>query len=213
MMEIKRFVSNQIGENCYLIWDETKEAAIIDCGAIDPVKQQRISQFVADNGLTLKLVLQTHTHFDHIFGLPFLYRDYGLRPMFHIAEQPIYDAAPQMSSEWFGVDIPSPLPAPQAYLADNSEVVFGNTTLKVLHTPGHTPGGVSFYEPNSGVVFTGDTLFAGGIGRTDLPLGNYADEINSIRQRLFTLPPSTVVYPGHGPSSTIGDESVSNPYI
>ena len=129
------------------------------------------------------------------------------------AEQPIYDAAPQMSSEWFGVDIPSPLPAPQAYLADNSEVVFGNTTLKVLHTPGHTPGGVSFYEPNSGVVFTGDTLFAGGIGRTDLPLGNYADEINSIRQRLFTLPPSTVVYPGHGPSSTIGDESVSNPYI
>ena len=105
MMQIRRFVANPIGENCYVLWDESKECAIIDCGALGTEKQQRISQFIADNGLMPRLALQTHMHFDHIFGLPFLSREYGLKPRYHAGDQKIYDAAAAMSRDWFGMDM------------------------------------------------------------------------------------------------------------
>ena len=213
MMQIRRFVANPIGENCYVLWDESKECAIIDCGALGTEKQQRISQFIADNGLMPRLALQTHMHFDHIFGLPFLSRDSGLKPRYHAGDQKIYDAAAAMSRDWFGMDMEQPLPQAETYLSDNEELHFGNTTLRVLHTPGHTPGGVTFFEPQTKSAFTGDTLFAGSIGRTDLPDGDFETELSSIRERLFTLPPEAIVYPGHGPSSTIADEGLHNPYI
>ena len=209
---IRRFVANAIGENCYLVWDDAQECAIIDCGAWGEQKEQRMAQFISEQGLRPVMALQTHMHFDHIMGLPFLYREYGLKPMFHDLDQPVYDAAPQMVREWFGQDMPPLVPAGE-YLVDEQWLHFGNTRVQVLHTPGHTPGGVCFYLPDHKHLFTGDTLFQGSVGRSDLPGGDVQALIRGIWNKILTLPDDINVHPGHGPSTTVGDERKTNPYI
>ena len=211
-VEIKRFVTNAIGENCYLLWDDTLECAIIDCGAWGEQKEARIAQFIEENHLVPRLALQTHMHFDHIMGLSFLHRKYGLQPLCHIDEQRVYEAAPAMVSEWFGQQMPPLVPVGE-YLVDEQTLQLGHTLIRVLHTPGHTPGGLCFYLPNEKMLFSGDTLFQGSVGRSDLPGGDVEKLIRGIWDKILFLPDDVTVYPGHGPTTTVGDERRTNPYL
>ena len=212
-MNIKRFVTSPIGENCYIVWDDTREGVIIDCGAWGEAKEMKIAQFIEDNKIRLRYALQTHMHFDHIMGLHFLQRQYGLRPMCHTLEQPVYEAMPVMVRDWMGAPMPEPLVPVQEYLSDQQELTFGHTTIRVLFTPGHTPGGLCFYLPDAKVLFSGDTLFQGSIGRSDLPGGDAEQLIQSIRTKIVTLSDEVTVYPGHGPATTIAGECRMNPYL
>ena len=212
-MNIKRFVANPIGENCYLLWDDSLECAIIDCGAWDKSKEEKIALFIEENGLKPRLALQTHMHFDHVLGLPFLHQQYGLQPLYHRLEQAVYDDAPDMVHNLFQLDVPVKLVPVLRYLEDEEEIAFGNTRLRVIHTPGHTPGGLMFYQPENKILFSGDTLFMGSVGRTDISDGNMEQEIRSIKTRVLVLPDDVTIYPGHGPSTTVGDERRTNPYL
>ena len=208
-MKYQSFTFNPIQENTYLLWDEgTLEAAIIDSGTWNRQEEQMLEGSIAAHGLKMKYVLQTHAHFDHTFGLPFIYRTYGLKPIFHVDDAETYRDMPKLGVR-FGLTI-SGMPPIGQLLNDGAELTLGTTIIRLIHTPGHTPGSAAFYVPADGLVFCGDTLFRQSIGRTDLPGGNYETELNSIHDKLFALPDDTVVLSGHGPATTIGWEKKHN---
>lgn len=211
-MKYQSFTFNPVQENTYLLWDEqTLEAAIVDTGAWDRQEEQSLAGSIEALGLKLKYVLQTHAHFDHTFGLPFVHRTYGLKPIFHKDEADVYRQMPSMAAR-FGLNMGGGMPAIGQLLSDGDELLLGTTAVRLIHTPGHTPGSSVFYIPDAGLLFSGDTLFRESIGRTDLPGGSYEDELNSIKNKLFCLPDDTEVLTGHGPSTTIGWEKQNNPY-
>lgn len=214
MFHYKRFVVNPVEENCYIIWDDTShEGAIIDCGAWTKDEHRQIANFIREQGITLKYALQTHMHFDHCLGLGQIASSYGLTPMCHPADVPVYEGAPDMVQKWFRVDISDMLPEVAPCIGESYALNLGDNAIQVLHTPGHTPGGVCYHIPQARIVITGDTLFRMGIGRTDLPGGDYRQEVESIENKIFTLSADTKVLPGHGPESTVGEETDANPYI
>lgn len=211
-MKYQSLTFNPVQENTYLLWDEqTLEAAIVDTGAWDRQEEQSLAGSIEALGLKLKYALQTHAHFDHTFGLPFVHRTYGLKPVFHKDEVDIYRQMPSMAAR-FGLNMGSGMPPIGQLLSDGDELLLGTTVIRLIHTPGHTPGSSAFYIPEAGLLFSGDTLFQQSIGRTDLPGGSYEDELDSIKNKLFCLPDDTKVLPGHGPSTTIGWEKQNNPY-
>jgi glyoxylase-like metal-dependent hydrolase (beta-lactamase superfamily II) len=212
MLQIKVFVFNLIQENTYLLYDETKEAVIIDCGAYLDSEKKHLSYFIRENGLQLKHVLNTHLHFDHTLGNSYLYETYGLKPEYSPKDEAMPGLKEGIVRFGFSTFKYDPVFAEQ-YIEDKANIVFGNTRLKALATPGHSPGSLSFYSEKDACVFTGDALFRLNIGRTDLWKGNYEELIHSIKTKLFTLPDNTVVYPGHEEISTIGEEKQHNPYI
>lgn len=212
-MLTKAFIFNPVGENTYLIWDEeTKEAAIIDAGMSNNREYAEVSDFITKESLQLKYALQTHMHFDHVWGLSYIKETYGLRPLCHAADETIYSQAPEMTS-MFRLSMNWNLPDIERYIGEGETIQLGKTDIKVLHTPGHTPGGLSFYIESARTVFTGDTLFQGSIGRTDLPGGNLEDEINSIKNKILTLPADTIIFSGHGPQSSVEYELKHNPFL
>ena len=214
MFHYKRFVVNPIEENCYIIWDDiTKEGAIVDCGAWTKGEHARIDDFLSENGIKLKYSLQTHMHFDHCIGLGTISEQYGLTPMCHPAESTVYQAAPEMVRKWFRIDISDSLPEVETSISEASVLQLGEVSIQVLHTPGHTPGGVCYYIPQGRIVLTGDTIFRMSVGRTDFPGGDYQQELESISRKIFSLPQDIVILPGHGPESTVGEEMDSNPYL
>ena len=209
----KTFEVNPLGENCYVVSDETKEAAIIDCGCSDESEWTDIKNYIASYNLQVKRLLNTHLHFDHVWGNTFVHRDFGLRPEANYADLHIYENMDEQIRSIVGIGIPHPpLPPLGTSLLDGSEVKFGETTLKVFATPGHSRGCICFYSEKDGVLFSGDTLFCGSCGRSDLEGGNYESLMQSL-QRLATLPDETKVFSGHGPSTTIGREKRFNPYM
>ena len=212
-MITKAFTFNPVGENTYLIWDEeTKEAAIIDAGMSNNRENAMVCDFIAKENLQLKYALQTHMHFDHVWGLSYIKETYDLRPLCHMADESTYSQAPEMTS-MFRLSMSWNLPAIERYLNEGDVIKLGKTDIKVLHTPGHTPGGLSYYIESAHTVFTGDTLLQGSVGRTDLPGGNLTDELNSIKNKILTLPADTTIYSGHGPSSNVEWELKHNPFI
>lgn len=212
-MLTKAFTFNPVGENTYIIWDEVSlEAAIIDAGMSNNRENAVVSDFIARENLHLKYALQTHMHFDHIWGLSFIQETYGLKPLCHRAEEAIYSDVPEMTS-MFRLSMNWNLPAVERYIDEGETFLLGNTVIRVLHTPGHTPGGLSYYIESANTLFTGDTLFQGSIGRTDLPGGNLEEELASIRNKIITLPADTVIYSGHGPKSSVAWEVRNNPYL
>lgn len=212
-MLTKAFTFNPVGENTYLIWDEeTKEAAIIDAGMSNNRENAIVSDFIAKDNLKLKYALQTHMHFDHVWGLSYIKETYDLRPLCHAADESIYSQAPEMTS-MFRLSMNWNLPAIERYIDEGETLLLGKTAIKVLHTPGHTPGGLCYYIESVNTLFTGDTLFQGSVGRTDLPGGNLKDEINSIKNKILTLPSNTIIYSGHGPKSNVEWELRNNPYL
>lgn len=205
-MKIKQFVFNGISENSYLIWDEeSKDAAVIDSGMETEGERKEFCDFVQKEGLKLRMALQTHTHFDHIYGLPFIKEKFGICPLFHKLEEQVYYSQPQMVA-MFGMSMDCNLPRPERFIEDNEVIYLSNIEIRVIHTPGHTPGGVCFYIEKEGILLSGDTMFMGSMGRYDLPGGNFRTEMNSITNRLLVLPEETRVLCGHGPSTTIGQE-------
>lgn len=211
-MTIKTFTFNPFQENTYLVFDETNEAVIIDAGCLQTAEKQALSRFIEDNKLTLKRVLNTHLHLDHQFGNKFLFDTYGIAPEACVEDEFLLEnVVPQARSYGFPVtEEAQPL---GAYITENQELTFGNSSLKAIHAPGHSPGSMVLYSEKDGVMFAGDVLFQGSIGRTDLPKGDYASLILAITKKLLVLPESTVVYCGHGPSTTIGYEKKNNPYL
>lgn len=212
-MLTKAFTFNPVGENTYLIWDEeTKEAAIIDAGMSNNRENAAVSDFITKENLQLKYALQTHMHFDHIWGLSYIKDTYNLRPLCHVDDERTYSQVPEMTS-MFRLSMNWNLPTIERYIDEGETFQLGNTTIKVLHTPGHTPGGLSYYIESAHTIFTGDTLFRGSIGRTDMPGGNWEDEINSIKNKILALPTDTIIYSGHGPESNVGWELKNNPFL
>lgn len=212
-MKYQTFTFNPVQENTYLLWDEeTLEAAIVDAGTWNRQEEQMLEGSIAAHGLKMKYALQTHAHFDHTFGLPFMYRTYGLRPIFHVDEEKTYKQMPGMAAQ-FGMTIGGGMPPIERLLNDGAELRLGETSIRLIHTPGHTPGSASLYIPDAKLLLSGDTLFCQGIGRTDLPGGNFEAELDSIKNKLFRLPDDTTVLSGHGPATTIGWEKRNNYYI
>ena len=212
-MKYLSFTFNPIQENTFLLWDETSlEAAIVDCGTWNRQEEQLLEGSIKAHGLKLKYALQTHAHFDHTFGLPFIHRTYGIKPIFHVDEAETYRQMPNMAAQ-FGLNIGGGMPPIERLLNDGDELRLGESVIKLIHTPGHTPGSASFYIPDAQLVLCGDTLFQGSIGRTDLPGGNFEAELDSIQNKLFSLPDETTVLCGHGPTTTIDYEKQHNYYI
>jgi len=211
-MKIKTFTFNPIQENTYLAYDETNEAVVIDAGCISGIEKRALKNYIDENHLTVKRVLNTHLHFDHQFGNKFLFTTYGIKPEAGAEDEYLLENVIEQTRS-FGMEADEEAQPLGGYITDNQEIKFGNTTLKALHVPGHSPGSMAFYDEKEGNLFAGDVLFRGSIGRTDLPKGDYATLIGSITKKLLPLPDSTVVYCGHGPSTTIGFERKNNPFL
>lgn len=210
-MKIFRAVFSPIQVNTYILTGDGKECIIIDCGCYGSDEEKKLEKMLGERSLKPVLLLDTHCHLDHVFGNRFLLGRYGLRPRFHEGDRSNYTNAPKHSL-MFGLSMETP-PEPEAYLADGEVITAAGLTLKVITVPGHSPGGIALYSEADSVVFTGDALFAGSIGRSDLPGGDHEQLIENIRQRLFTLPPDTIVYPGHGPETTVREETEHNPFF
>ena len=212
-MKIKQIQNNPFQENTYVVWDEASmEAAIVDCGALFPEEEAKIEAFVSDNNLKVKYILNTHLHLDHCFGNAWAAERYGILPMAHKDDETLL-ARMGEQARMFGLPFEVKTEKLGGYLNDNDVLMLGENRIEVIHTPGHSRGGLCFYIPSAGWLISGDSLFEGSIGRTDLEGGSYATLIKSITERLMTLPEETVVYPGHGPYTTIGDEKRMNPFL
>ena len=210
-MKIYREVFSPIQVNTYIVEGDGGECIIIDCGCYGAEEEARLEGFLGARKLKPRLLLNTHCHLDHIFGNPFMLKKYGLRSWFHEGDRYNHTTAPKHAL-MFGLDMEAP-PEPEGHLSDGEVVIAAGLSFKVIAVPGHSPGGIAFYFEKESAVFTGDALFAGSIGRSDLPGGDHEQLMIKIRNRLFTLPPDTVVYPGHGPETTIREEMRSNPFF
>lgn len=210
-MKIYKFVFSPIDVNTYILVDDSGDCAIIDCGCYEKQESEELENFIKEKGINPVLLLNTHCHLDHIFGNSFVLEKYGLRTFSSELDELNRKNAGQHAM-LFGLTMDTP-PEPAGFISDNQIVTFGTTELKALHVPGHTSGSLAFYSEKNNCVFTGDALFSGSIGRTDLQGGNYETLIRSIKNKLFVLPPSTVVYPGHGNETTIEREMKSNPFF
>ena len=211
-MEIKSFVFNPIQENTYIVWDDTKECIVIDAGNLSAREDKMLAEFIEEQGLKPVLAVNTHCHFDHILGVEFLRETYGVKFAASSADLPLLKNG-RASGAMFGMELGALPEAIDIDLAEVGEVRFGNTVLRVIPTPGHTPGCVSLLHEESKTLFTGDTLFRESIGRTDLPGGDYPTIIKSILGSILPLGDEVTIYPGHGDKSNIGHESLYNPFV
>ncbi len=207
-MLLSTVVVTEFMTNCFIVGDDaTKEAIVIDPGG----EAGRIVQEIKNLGVEVKAVVNTHAHVDHIGALKEIKNTFNAEIMLHNLELPILQTASRMG-RLFGVSIEEP-PEPDRFLTDGDQVSCGNITLTVIETPGHSPGGISLVTSDGQYCFAGDTLFAGSIGRTDLPGGDYHTLIQSIKTRLIPLGDDVKVLPGHGPATTMGNERRYNPFL
>lgn len=205
------FVFSPIRENTYILYNDQNECVIVDPGCYFPEERTFLQSWIEDRGLLVKELLNTHGHLDHVFGDRFVAETWNLKPWLHPAEEQVFKMAPASGLMW---SLPfEPYTGEMNWLREDTDFVFGEDRFKVLFTPGHSPGSVSFYHEEQGFVIGGDVLFREGIGRTDLPGGDHKTLIETIRTRFFTLPDETVVYPGHGEPTTVGYEKRHNPFL
>ena len=202
---------NPLCENTYIVWDDTKECVVIDAGAMSDRENQMVAAVIAENGLKPVMAINTHGHFDHLLGAEFVCRRYDV-PFAMSSKDKFLLENGVASAELFGVRA-GDMPTLDIDLEGRESIQFGDTTLQIIPTPGHTPGHVALFEPQSKVLFTGDTLFRESIGRTDLPGGDYSWIMRSIIDNLLPLGDEVKIYPGHGEDSTIGHESMYNPFV
>lgn len=214
MLKIEKMMVNPCQECTHVVSDETGEAVIIDCGVFYSTERRRLLAYLEREGLRPVRLLLTHAHHDHVYGNDLILEHYGLLPEVHEADQQLMESQlPQRIMEIYGENYPYPLPMPAKFLHDGDRVRFGVHSLQVIGTPGHTPGSVVFHCEEEKLAFTGDTLFAMSIGRTDLPGGDELAMHQSLQHLLELLPDDTVIYPGHGKKSTFGHEKACNPFL
>lgn len=213
MLSIKTFQFNMFGVNTYLIWNPaTKEAAVIDPGMYNDAERKTLDAFIAENNLTLTQLINTHFHVDHIFGDNYVKDKYGLTVK-GSADDAFLGEKAAMQCRMFGLPADAQPVCVDEELHEGDKLDICGETAEILQVPGHSPGSLVIYFPESRIAFTGDVIFDGSIGRTDLVAGNYQQLINGIRDKILPLPPSTVLYPGHGNPTTVGKEAETNPYI
>jgi hydroxyacylglutathione hydrolase len=211
MLNIRKFVFNPIQVNAFVIWDETLECVLIDPACYYPEEEQELKQFIEDSGLKPVRLLNTHGHFDHVMGNRYVEKNWKLKCEIHEGDNYLVQHAGTLALG-FGIEMGSPPPAGH-FLHHEELITFGNSDFKVIHVPGHSPGGVAFYSKADKTLITGDILFYRSIGRTDLPLGNHELLVSGIKEKLFNLDEDVKVWCGHGPETTIGDEKRYNPYL
>ena len=211
MITVKIFVFNPFQENTYVLYDDSRECIIIDAGNSTAEENKQLTEFFAEKSLQPVKLINTHGHIDHILGNSWFEKEYSMQTCAHRSDEPIIRGAKE-HGYLFGIHMETPPPI-GTYLSEGDPVKFGNSVLKSLHIPGHSPGSLAFYSEEDAFVIVGDVLFQGSIGRTDLPGGDYTTLINEITNKLFTLDDEVVVYPGHGPETTIGNERKYNPFF
>lgn len=211
MINLKKFTFNPYQENTYILFDETGDCVIIDPGMYDGAEQNQLVNFVKETNLKPVLLLNTHCHIDHVLGNKFVFDQWGLKPQFHKGElfvlQSVASYAPQMGMHY------ELSPEPEVFLEETGKINFGQSELTLVFAPGHSPAHLCFFAKNENFLIGGDVLFYRSIGRTDLPGGNYQQLIDSIKNNVFQLPDDCEVFPGHGPSTTIGFEKINNPFL
>lgn len=210
-MKVQTFTFNPFEENTYVLYDETGECVIVDPGCYDRAEQRQLTDFIAAKNLKPVRLINTHCHIDHVFGISFVCEHYGLKLEIHEGELIVLKFAKQ-AGMMYGTPVDD-MPEPGSFLQEGDVVTFGNTKLEVLFTPGHSPASICFYDKESKQLISGDVLFKGSIGRTDLPGGNYETLMQNIFTKLMTLDDYVKVYPGHMDATTIGKERRNNPFI
>ena len=211
MITIQDFCFSAFQENTYVLYNELKEAIIIDPGCYTRIEEKILSDFIRKENLKPTLLLNTHCHLDHVFGNNYVSETYGLTAHIHPNEQIVLDRLPEAAAKW-GAPTEA-YKGPIQYIQEGEMIQFGSDAFKVLLTPGHSPGSVCFYHIEQDFMIGGDLIFKDGVGRTDLPGANPQDLIKSIREQIFPLPDSLTIYSGHGPVTTWGREKEHNPYI
>jgi len=211
MSSIKYLTFNPTQENTYIISDNSKQCVIIDPGCYTPEEKKELFDYINAEGLTPVHLLNTHCHTDHVMGNAFVKECYNLIPKIHEKELIVLNHARSFGSS-FGLFMDES-PEPEICLEEGGVITFGETTFKIIFTPGHSPGSVCFYNENEKYLIGGDVLFQNSIGRTDLPGGDLDTLLKSISEKLFILEEETTVYPGHGPSTSIGYEKRNNPFL
>jgi hydroxyacylglutathione hydrolase len=211
MIQLHRFAFNPFQVNTYVLWDETKECAIIDPGCYGEAEENELSGFIEKNGLKPVRLINTHCHIDHIAGLAFVSRKYGLKPEAHM-DGLVFIRHSEKAGFIYGFDNLVTID-PEIPITEGEVIKFGNSELHVIETPGHANGSVCFISHKDKFIITGDVLFHQSIGRSDLPTGDYDVLMKNIFEKILTLPPDYKVYPGHGPETTVGYESYSNPFL
>lgn len=212
MTTVATLTFNPFQENTYIVYDDTRECVIVDPGCWDKREKEELQRFIEERGLKPVRLLNTHCHIDHVFGNRFVADTWGLELEIHRGELPILESAPATAA-YFSVPHYDPSPEPGRFIEEGEELRFGNTVLKALFTPGHSPASISFFCEKERFLLAGDVLFWQSIGRTDLPGGDYDTLIASIETELLPLGDDVTVYPGHGPSTSIGYEREYNPFL
>ena len=211
-MQLKVFTFNAFQENTYVLWDDSSRSAIIiDPGCSTSREENELLTFISSNNLIPARLLNTHCHIDHVLGNKFIANQYDLKLECHKKEVPVLESCINVS-RMYGIPYKGS-PSIEIFHEDDDEIEFAGKFFKVLFTPGHSPGSISFYSAEDDFLIGGDVLFLGSIGRTDLPGGDYDTLIHSVKSQLLPLPDQTIVYPGHGPATTIGRERSSNPFL
>lgn len=203
---------NPFQENTYVVYDQTGECIIFDPGCNNSQEEDQLVQFIESKNLKPVRLINTHCHIDHVFGNAFVAEKYQLPLEIHEGELAVLKSVP-MVAQMYNIPMPSPSPEPGRFIAEGERIKFGNTSLLSLFTPGHSPASLSFYCKEDQFLIAGDVLFQGSIGRTDLPGGDFKLLIKNIREKFFILPDAVKVYPGHGPSTTLGFEKKNNPFF
>ena len=211
MIKIERFVFNPFQENTYVLYDDTGECVIVDAGCYDENEENTLVTFIEDNKLKPVEQLCTHTHIDHILGLSFILKKYGLKPRMHKDALPFLKNAKEQGA-MFGLEM-TEIVDPGEFLEEGQQIKFGKSCLDVLHTPGHVDGHLTFVSKDHKFAIVGDVLFRDSIGRTDLPSGDFDTLARSIRSKIYRLGDEFTVYPGHGPDTTIKYELINNPFV
>lgn len=207
-MLMERFTLNDIGTNTYVIGEPGGQVMIVDPSASDMTP---VISFIRDRSLSVSRIVNTHCHFDHVLGNEAVRREYSVPLLIHRLELPLLLTAPEQVETWFGYRTETR--EPDGYLAEGDVIPIGAFYFHVIETPGHSPGGICLYEPDEGVLISGDTLFAGTVGRTDLPGSNGQQLMESLEKKLWPLPDDTRIFPGHADDTTIAEERMHNPYF
>lgn len=211
MIKIAALSFNPFGENTYVLYGDSKECIIVDAGCYTEREHKTLIAFIEKNELKPILALNTHAHIDHICGIDFVKKEWSIPFALHRDDTTILELVPSYAAS-MGFDIPN-VPKAEIDLAETTSLTLGENTINIIHTPGHTPGGVCIHIPQENILITGDTLFRESIGRTDLPGGDYNQLMNSIIEKIIPLGSNTTIFPGHGGKSTVSHEMMFNPFI